>query len=85
MRMNPNSINVEIDNTGDNIGQSGQMVGIQQPDGQIVMLMPSGNSPIKGNGMQTRLINISESSLMQEKLTKFMKLLLGHFIRANNI
>jgi len=71
VRVNPNSINVEIDNTGDSQngvsgnhpdGRPQQTFGIQQADGQIVMVIPNGNSPIKNN-LQPRLINISESSM----------------------
>lgn len=94
VRVNPNSINVEIDNTGDSQnslsdgrglsdGRPQQMVGIQQADGQIVMVIPNGNSPMKNN-LQTRLINISESSLMPlqesllpgiDKISRFIELI----------
>ena len=39
------------------------MIGVQQPDGQIVMVLANGNSPIKTS--QPRLINLSESNLVQ--------------------
>ena len=56
-----------------------QMIGVQQPDGQIVMVLANGNSPIKTS--QPRLINLSESNLIQvqetvKPLKKYDKILL---------
>ena len=38
VRVNPNAITVEIDNSGDNQQQQQQIGYIQQPDGQLVMV-----------------------------------------------
>ena len=42
-----------------------QMVGIQQPDGQIVMVIPNGQSPTKNTPFQPRLISLSEGQMLQ--------------------
>ena len=41
------------------------MVGIQQPDGQIVMVIPNAQSPTKTSPFQPRLISLSEGQMLQ--------------------
>jgi hypothetical protein len=56
------------------------MVGIQQPDGQIVMVIPSGQSPTKTTPFQPRLISLSEGQMLQPIQEKVKTLIFTCFL-----